>query len=134
MDSSLVGRTFGPTPAYDVTAEAVAAFADATGTPRSDGDPAPVTFPFVVVFQALAELTLDPDVGFALERLVHGEQRFRHERSVVVGDRLTAELTVDGVRSISGSDIVTTTSRITDAEGALVCTAKATLIHRGAAS
>jgi hypothetical protein len=130
----LTGRTFGPTAPYDVTAEAVSAFAEATGTPRADGDPVPVTFPFVVVFEALAQLTVDPAAGFALERLVHGEQRFSYRRPVVVGDRLTAVLTVDGVRSIAGNDIVSTTSEITDDAGEVVCTAKATLIHRGAAS
>ena len=32
VDQSLVGRTFPPTTPYDVTEEAVAAFATATGT------------------------------------------------------------------------------------------------------
>jgi acyl dehydratase len=64
---------------------------------------------------------------------VHGQQRFVHERPVRVGDRLSAELSVAGVRSIGGSDVITTSSRITDADGALVCTAEATLVHTGAA-
>jgi hypothetical protein len=33
------------------------------------------------------------------------------------------------VRSLGGSDILSTSSRITDADGALVCTAEATLVH-----
>jgi acyl dehydratase len=52
---------------------------------------------------------------------------------VVVGDRLTATLTVSGLRQIAGTDIITTSSAITDAHGALVCTADATLVHKAGA-
>jgi acyl dehydratase len=72
-------------------------------------------------------------VGIELHHVVHGEQRFAHERSVVAGDRLTAELTVESLRQIGGADIIATSSAITDATGALVCTAKATLVHKAGA-
>ena len=39
----------------------------------------------------------------------------------------------DAMRSIGGNDIITTTSAVTDADGEPVCSAKATLIHRGEA-
>jgi acyl dehydratase len=133
VDDRLVGRTFPPTAPYDVTAERVAAFAAATGTPYADGDPAPATFPIVVAFAAMQQLMTDPDVGIELHRVVHGQQRFVHERPVRVGDVLSAELGVAGIRSIGGSDVITTSSRITDADGALVCTAEATLVHTGVA-
>jgi ribulose 1,5-bisphosphate carboxylase large subunit-like protein len=133
VDQSLTGRTFGPTPPYDVTHERVAEFAAATQTPYDEGGPAPVTFPIVVAFAAMRTLMEDPEVGIALHRVVHGEQRFAYQRPVRAGDVLTAELTVDTLRQIGGNDIVGTTSAITDAEGRLVCTAKATLIHRGEA-
>ncbi len=133
MDTSLIGRTFGPTAPYDVTAERVSAFAAATGTPYAEGDPAPVTFPIVVAFAAMTALMDDESVGIELRRVVHGEQRFGYRRPVRVGDRLSALLTVDAMRSVSGNDIITTTSAITDADGEPVCSAKATLIHRGAA-
>ena len=42
---------------------------------------------------------------------------------------LTATLTVDSLRQIGGADIIGTTSAVADADGALVCTAKATLVH-----
>jgi acyl dehydratase len=129
VDDALVGRTYPPSPAYDVTAERVAAFAAATGTPYTEGDPAPATFPIVVAFAAMRQLMTDPEVGIELHRVVHGQQRFAHERPVRVGDRLVAQLSVAGVRSIGGSDVITTSSRITDATGALVSTAEATLVH-----
>ena len=45
VDASLAGRTFPPTDAYDVTEQAVSAFAAATGTPYRPCDPAPAPFP-----------------------------------------------------------------------------------------
>ncbi len=132
VDTSLTGRTFPPTASFEVSAERVRAFAAATGTPYDEGDPAPATFPIVVAFAAMQALMVDPEVGIELQNVVHGEQRFGYQRPVVVGDRLTAELTVDTLRQIGGADIIGTTSAITDAAGALVCTAKATLVHRSA--
>lgn len=130
VDASLAGRTFPPTGPYDVTAERVAEFAAATGTPWSEGDPAPVTFPIVVAFAAMQELMADPEVGIELHHVVHGEQRFGYERPVRVGDRLTARLTVDSLRQIGGADIIGTSSAVSDADGELVCTAKAVLVHK----
>ncbi len=133
VDASLAGRTFPPTPPYDVTEQGVAAFAAATGTPYAPGGPAPATFPIVVAFDAMQRLMVDPEVGIELHHVVHGQQRFVHERPITVGDRLTATLTVSGLRQIGGADIITTSSAITDDSGALVCTADATLVHKAGA-
>lgn len=130
VDPSLSGRTFPPTGAFEVTEDRVAAFAAATGTAYEPGGPAPATFPIVVAFEAMQALMDDPSVGIELHHVVHGEQRFLHERSVVAGDRLTATLTVEGLRQIGGADIIATSSAITDGSGVLVCTAKATLVHK----
>ncbi|WP_310961146.1 MaoC family dehydratase [Nocardioides terrisoli] len=133
VDSSLAGRSFPPTPPYDVTEERLAAFAAATGTPYAAGGPAPATFPIVVAFAAMQELMADPSVGIELHHVVHGAQRFAHERPVRAGDRLSAALTVTGLRQLAGTDIITTSSAITDGHGALVCTAEATLVHKAGA-
>ena len=96
-----------------------------------DGEAAPATFPIVVAFSAMTALMEDPDVGISLHRVVHGEQRFTYTRPVVAGDRLSATLTVDSLRQIGGADIIGTRSELTDADGTHVCTAFATLVHRG---
>ena len=127
VDESLVGRELPPTPAHRVTAERLREFAAATGGAWEEGQPAPPTFPIVLAFDAM-QAFLD-ELGVSLHRIVHGEQRFAHERSVVPGDELTATLRVASVRSMRGSDIIRTTSAITDAGGSLVCTASATLVH-----
>jgi acyl dehydratase len=133
VDPTLAGRTFPPTEPYDVTERAVADFAAATGTPYSPGGPAPATFPIVVAFGAMQGLMQDPEVGIELHNVVHGQQKFVHQRPVAVGDRLSATLTVSGLRQIAGTDIITTSSAITDDSGALVCTADATLVHKAGA-
>jgi acyl dehydratase len=130
VDPSLSGRTFPATQAYDVTEERIAAFAAATGTPYAAGGPAPATFPIVVAFDAMQALMAAPDVGIELHHVVHGQQKFTHERPVRAGDSLRAELSVTGRRQIGGADIIATSSAITDAEGRLVCTAEATLVHK----
>ena len=133
VDAALAGRTFPPTAAYDVTEQAVGDFAAATGTPYTPGGPAPTTFPIVVAFAAMQELMADPEVGIELHHVVHGQQKFVHERPVTAGDRLTATLTVSGLRQIGGADIIATSSALTDDDGRLVCTADATLVHTAGA-
>jgi acyl dehydratase len=130
VDASLSGRTFPPTPPYVVSTERIAEFARATGS-TYDGGAAPATFPIVVAFAAMTALMEDPSVGIELHRVVHGEQRFTYTRPVAAGDELTATLTVDSLRQLGGADIIGTRSEIADADGLPVCTAFATLVHRG---
>jgi acyl dehydratase len=130
VDPTLAGRTFPATDPYAVSREKVLEFARATGS-DFDGTTAPATFPIVVAFAAMTALMEAPDVGIELHRVVHGDQRFTYTRPVLVGDRLTATLTVDTLRQISGADIIGTRSEITDDRGGSVCTAFATLVHRG---
>jgi acyl dehydratase len=128
VDQSLVGRSFPPTGAYEVTEDRVRAFAEATGS-SYDGGPAPATFPIVLAFEAMNAF-LEAE-ALDLFRIVHGEQKFAYKRPVEPGDVLTATLTVASLRQIAGNDIIGTTSEITDADGALVCTGTATIVHRG---
>ena len=128
MDQSLVGRVFPPTAPYAVTEDNVRAFAEATGA-SYDGGPAPATFPIVLAFGAMNAFLEAEQLD--LFRIVHGEQRFAYERPVVPGDVLTATLSVASLRQIAGNDIIGTTSEITDADGALVCSTSATLVHQG---
>ena len=127
--AALAGRTFAPTEPFEVTHERVAEFAASTGGDY-DGGPAPATFPIVVAFAAIRALVDDPGAGLTLSRIVHGEQRFSYRRPVQPGDVLTAQLSVESVRSIGGSAFLRTVSEIRDQAGEQVVTAWATLIHR----
>jgi acyl dehydratase len=91
----------------------------------------PPTFPIVLAFDAM-QAFLDAE-RIDLHRIVHGEQRFAYVRPLAVGDELSATLTVTGLRQIGGADIIATTSELTDATGAVVCTGKATLVHSSGA-
>ena len=115
-----------------MTAEAVRAFAEATGTPWHDGQPAPATFAIVPAFEAMQAMLEDPSVGIELQHVVHADQRFSYQRPIVVGDRLDVVLTIDRVRSAAGADVITTSCALTDAGGELVCVSGATLMHRSA--
>ena len=126
IEASLVGREFPPTRPLLVTEAEVASFAAATG---SGSRRVPATFPIVVTFRALLEFLESEQVELA--RIIHGDQKFAYQRPVVIGDELTAQLSVTGLRQIDGTDILRTTSAITDATGELVCTAGATIVHRG---
>lgn len=134
VDQSLVGRQFPPTAPYAVSAEKVREFVAATGGPEAGrayiGGPAPATFPIVLAFDAMFAF-LDAE-QIDLFRIVHGDQRFTYERPIVPGDVLTAALSVASLRQIGGADIIGTRSEIRAADGALVCSTSATLLHRGA--
>lgn len=127
IDPSLIGREFPPTPPLLVTEKEVQAFGSATG---SSARRIPATFPIVVTFRALLDFLEAEQVE--LSRIVHGDQKFAYERPIVIGDELTATLSVTGLRQIEGTDILRTTSTIIDADGELVCTAGATIVHRAA--
>ncbi len=127
MDASIIGRVYPSPPPYAVTLEAVTSFAASVGG-RQDGGTAPPTFPIVPAFAAMMRF-LEAE-GLDLARVVHGEQSFAYKRPVAVGDRLEVTLTVTSLRQIGGNDIVGTSSAVTDAAGALVCTGTATLVHR----
>lgn len=129
VDQSLVGRIFPPTQPHVVTEDGLREFAAATGGEYAGQ--APATYPIVLAFEAMNAFLQGE--GVELSRIVHGEQKFAYDRPIVPGDVLTATLTVAGLRQIAGNDIITTTSDITDGDGALVCTAGATLVHRGLA-
>ena len=128
VDQSLVGRAFPPTEPYAVTEERIRDFVESTGG-AYDGGAAPATFPIVLAFDAMNAFLAAESIE--LFRIVHGEQKFAYERPVRPGDVLTATLEVASLRQIAGNDIIGTTSAITDADGALVCSTSATLVHRG---
>lgn len=129
VDQELVGREFAPTPPREVTEAHVRAFAESAGGQWEAGKPVPATYPITLAFEAMNSFL--EEVGVDLFRIVHGEQRFSYTRPVLPGDVLSATLTVASLRQIGGNDIIGTTSTVRDSMGAEVCSATATLVHRG---
>lgn len=129
LDPELAGRTFPPTEPYDVSRHEIAEFAAAVGYPEP-ADDAPPTFPIVIAFKAMTALMHDPEVGIELRNVVHADQRFESLRPIRAGDVLTAQLTVEKLRHMAGTDIISTRSDIATTDGEHVCSAYATLAHK----
>lgn len=146
VDPGLAGRTFDPTPPYDVSRADIARFAAALGeddpvhrdveVARERGHrdvPAPPTYPIVVAFEAMRRLLADPAAGIQLRNVVHSEQGFESARPVYAGDVLTATLTVESVRTAAGTDLIAARSEIAAADGEHVCSARTVFAHRAPA-
>ena len=72
-----------------------------------------------------------PESGIDFSRVVHADQRFTHHRAIVAGDRLVAELHVDGVRAMGGGAMITTRSEISTEAGEKVATTTSSILVRG---
>jgi acyl dehydratase len=144
VNPALQDRVFAPLPPYLVGREKIREFSRAVfATNPINNDPeaaraagysdivAPPTFPMVIQEQTLAILLAEPDGGIDFSRVVHGNQRFIHERAIVAGDELTATLSVSSVKSLGGHTMITAESSIFDTSDSLVVTAISTLVVRG---
>ncbi|WP_367134769.1 MaoC family dehydratase N-terminal domain-containing protein [Saccharothrix sp. HUAS TT1] len=144
LDQSFVGRSYPPSPPYEVGREKIREFADAVGetspvhrdpeAARAAGHPdviAPPTFAIVLSLGVNDVLIDDPELGLDYSRVVHGDQAFLHHRPITAGDRLRVELHVDGITSRMGNDMLALRAEITTEQGEPVTTAKSTLVVRG---
>ena len=87
----------------------------------------------VIQERSLATVLADKEAAIDFSRVVHGDQRFIHERPIVAGDELVSELKVASVKTLAGNHIVSFETAIFDNSDALVCTAISTLVVRGEA-
>ncbi len=94
---------------------------------------APPTFAVVIQERSLATVLADKEAAIDFSRVVHGDQRFIHERPILAGDELTSQLKVASVKALAGNSMVTFETQIFDGKDALVCTAISTLVVRGEA-
>lgn len=144
-DPAFAGRTYPPGAPRRISAERIADFAAATGADSPlHHDPqaaraagyadvlAPPTFLVSLAQEAESAYISDPAAGIDFSRVVHGEEGFRLQRPVVAGDVLTPTLTVEAVRLVGGSAMITTRVDLVDAEGAEVGSVRSSLVVRGA--
>ncbi|MEV7089890.1 MaoC family dehydratase N-terminal domain-containing protein [Streptomyces sp. NPDC093085] len=145
LDQSFVGRSYPPTPPYEVGREKIREFAEAIGDPHpayTDPDAAkalghtdviaPPTFVFAITFKAAGEVVADPRLGLDYSRVVHGDQRFTYSRPVRAGDRLTVTSTIETIKSLAGNDIIDVRGEVHDEAGEHVVTAWTKLVARAA--
>ena len=145
INPAYVGRTFEPSEPYEVSRVKIAEFATAVGEPsplcrdreaaQAAGYPdviAPPTFAIVVSAAGSARVTHDPDLGVNYAMVVHGEQSFTHRRPLHAGDVVVAQATIEDIRQVGSMTTLTTVTEIRTTDGEHVCTARSTLVERGA--
>ena len=147
LNPEYVGRVHGPGEPYEVSRVKIAEFADAVGEPSelcrsreaavTAGYPdvvAPPTFAIVITLNHAHELNDDPGLGLDYSMVVHGEQSFSHSRPLHAGDVVTATTTIDSIRQVGPLSMLVTSTKLVTVDGEHVCTAKSTLVERGAES
>lgn len=145
VNIEIQGKVYAPTAPYLVGREKVREFARAVmNGALLHHDPevareagyadvvAPPTFAIVVQDATLQQLLADDEADVDFSRVVHGDQRFSYSRPIVAGDELTGVMTVTSVKQLGGNSMVTSSTEISDAEGAHVVTAISTLVVRAA--
>jgi acyl dehydratase len=145
INPEYAGRTFEPSEPYEVSRVKIAEFATAIGdssplcrdraAAQAAGYPdviAPPTFAIVITSGANARLIADPDLGVNYAMVVHGEQSFTHSRPLRAGDVVVAQSTIESIKQIRTMTTMATVTEIRTADGEHVCTARSTLVERGA--
>ena len=145
INTDYIGRTFEPSEPYEVSRVKIAEFAAAIGEPsalcrdraaaQAAGYPdviAPPTFAIVVNAANSARVTHDPGLGVNYAMIVHGEQSFTHARPMHAGDVVVAQTTIESIRPIGSMTTLATVTQIRTVDGEQVCTARSTLVERGA--
>ena len=91
---------------------------------------APPTFAVLIQERSLHSVISDPEAEIDFSRVVHGDQRFVHNRPIVAGDELTSVLEVASVKSLGAHSMITFSTEVYDADKKLVLTAISTLVVR----
>ena len=145
INPDYVGRTFEPSEPYEVSRVKIAEFATAIGEPsplcrdraaaQAAGYPdviAPPTFAIVVTSGGSAKVVSDPGLGVNYAMVVHGEQSFAHARPLYAGDVVEAQSTIESIKQVRNMTTMATVTQVRTVDGEHVCTARSTLVERGA--
>jgi acyl dehydratase len=145
LNTDFVGRVYGPGEPYEVSRVKIADFADAigelselcrdAGAARRAGYPdviAPPTFAVVLSMASARLVNEDPGLGLDYSMVVHGEQSFAHSRPLHAGDTVVATTTVESIKAVGALSMMVTSTDLSTTDGEHVCTARSTLVERGA--
>ena len=145
INPEYAGRTFEPSEPYEVSRVKIAEFATAIGdasplcrdraAAQAAGYPdviAPPTFAMVVLVGGTAAMMADPGLGVNYAMIVHGEQSFAHSRPLHAGDIVVSQAAIESIKQIRSMTTMATVTEIRTVDGEHVCTARSTLVERGA--
>ncbi|WP_158630361.1 FAS1-like dehydratase domain-containing protein [Glycomyces terrestris] len=110
-----MGRSLPTTEPVAVTAESVTRFAEALGL--ADTGLVPPTYLISLTLPAADRLIDDPDFGLDWSRVLHREQRFAYHRELRAGAEVTCAVTVESIKTVAGSDLLSLRTEVRDAEG-----------------
>ena len=119
--------TVYPARSFTVEPERVAAFRGVFGHDRG----VPPTFMTAVEFVVFPQVLGDPTLALDFGRVLHGSQEYAYERPFVEGETLTAQARIESVRVRGGTGFLTFVTEVRDPGGALVATARSSMIERG---
>ena len=127
LNAALVGKTYPPHP-FRLDPERVAAFAAAIGHPGDGVPPTLVTAPELAA--GFANVVADPELGLDVSRVLHGEQEYEWVRPLTVGETVTAEATIESIRSKGGLSFLALRAELRDETGKLVALGRSVLVVR----
>lgn len=133
MDKSALG-VWGEAETFEVTAERIAAYAEATNDPieaHRAGDVAPPVFGVVPVFNSLLPAVLSVVPVELAMKVLHGEQDFRFHRPIRPGDTLVSRARPIGLSGKEKGTTLTVHTETRDAAGELVNEQWVTSFFRG---
>ena len=135
LNHELVGRRYSGAP-YEVTAEAIAAYARATNdgneTYLGDAPVASPVFPVVPAFPTFMAAAEDPELGADLMRLVHIAESHVIHRLLRPGDVVTPTSELEAVAEEEGGESFTLRADLVLADGTAACEASARMVIRAA--
>ena len=139
LNFDLAGKVYESTE-VTITAEQIAAYADASGDPSPRHQPgadqvASLIFGVVPGWEAMGQVGSDPELGVDNPLMIlHGEQEFRYHDVIRPGDTLVITPTLDSVEDKGKGATFVSKTAATRIDGAPVLEALATIFVRGAGS
>jgi hypothetical protein len=128
VNAAAAGKVYPEQP-FTVAPERVAAFRAVFGEVTG----VPATFATAAEFTVIPQVVGDPEVGLDFGRVLHGSQGYEFRRPLREGETLSIRSRIESIREMGGNGFLMLVTELVEPDGgAVVCTARSTLIERGA--
>ena len=127
MNPAAEGTTYPPV-SFIVDPSRVAAFRALFGIDEG----VPPTFVTAAEFAAFPLVVADRHLDLDFSRVVHGSQGYEFRRPLREGEALLVHARIESIRIRGGNGFVMIAMDLEDADGVVVCTARAQMIERAA--
>jgi acyl-coenzyme A thioesterase PaaI-like protein len=128
MNLALEGKSY-PESRFVVDDAHVEAFRRAIG---GSGEAVPLTFVTAAEFASFPAIVGDPDLAVDFSRVLHADQEYLFARPLRTGETVTVRSRIAQARAKGGQSFLTIETELLDDAGAVVVTARATMLERGA--